>query len=101
MLADNINGDFIETGIWRGGACIFMRGILMAYAVTDRIIWAADSFEGVPVPTLKEDADFDITVFAPRDLRAQIRSTPEGRPLERVRMDWLNAALAEHNAFGD
>jgi O-methyltransferase len=61
VLADNIKGDFIETGIWRGGACIFMRGILMAYGVTNRVIWAADSFEGVPVPTLKEDADLDIS----------------------------------------
>lgn len=60
-LADNIPGDFIETGIWRGGACIFMRGILMAYGVTDRIIWAADSFEGVPPPSRPEDAGFDIS----------------------------------------
>ncbi|MCX7175668.1 MAG: macrocin O-methyltransferase [Proteobacteria bacterium] len=60
-LRDGIKGDLIETGIWRGGACIFMRGILMAYGVTDRVVWAADSFEGVPVPTLKEDADLDIS----------------------------------------
>ncbi|MBF0460211.1 MAG: tetratricopeptide repeat protein, partial [Magnetococcales bacterium] len=61
VLRDNIKGDFIETGIWRGGSCIFMRGILMAHGVTDRIVWAADSFEGVPVPTLPEDAGFDIS----------------------------------------
>lgn len=61
VLADNIKGDFIETGIWRGGACIFMRGILMAYEVTDRVVWAADSFEGVPAPSLPEDANFDIS----------------------------------------
>ncbi len=61
ILQDGIEGDFMETGIWRGGACIFMRGILKAYGVTDRIIWAADSFEGVPVPSLHEDAGFDIS----------------------------------------
>lgn len=61
VLADNIKGDFIETGIWRGGACIFMRGILMAYGVTDRTVWAADSFEGVPPPTWPEDKGFDIS----------------------------------------
>jgi hypothetical protein len=27
---EGIGGAFIETGIWRGGACIFMRGILKA-----------------------------------------------------------------------
>lgn len=61
VLAGEIRGDFIETGIWRGGACIFMRGVLMAHGVTDRVVWAADSFEGVPPPTWKEDADFDIS----------------------------------------
>lgn len=61
VLENNINGDFIETGIWRGGTCIFMRGILMAYGVTDRTVWAADSFEGVPPPTWPEDEGFDIS----------------------------------------
>jgi len=61
VLEDNIKGDFIETGIWRGGACIFMRGLLMAYGETDRTVWAADSFEGVPPPTWPEDSGFDIS----------------------------------------
>jgi hypothetical protein len=61
VLVEEIEGDFIETGIWRGGACIFMRGILMAYNVTDRVIWAADSFEGVPAPSLAQDTNFDIS----------------------------------------
>lgn len=61
ILEENIPGDFIETGIWRGGATIFMRGILAAYEVTNRIVWAADSFEGVPEPSLPEDAELDIS----------------------------------------
>ena len=39
---------FIETGVWRGGACIFMRGILKAHGVEDRVVWVADSFAGLP-----------------------------------------------------
>jgi hypothetical protein len=61
VLHENIPGDFIETGIWRGGACIFMRGVLAAYGVNDRTVWAADSFEGVPPPTWPQDAGFDIS----------------------------------------
>jgi O-methyltransferase len=57
ILADNIPGDFIETGIWRGGACIFMRGILKARGIIDRIVWAADSFEGLPRPNPAIAAD--------------------------------------------
>jgi len=48
VLTKGIPGDFIETGVWRGGAVIFMRAILKAYDVKDRCVWAADSFEGFP-----------------------------------------------------
>lgn len=53
VLADAVPGDLIETGVWRGGATIFMRGILKAYGVTDRVVWVADSFEGLPTPDLE------------------------------------------------
>lgn len=48
VLEDGVEGDFIETGVWRGGACIFMRGVLKAYGITDRTVWVADSFAGLP-----------------------------------------------------
>jgi hypothetical protein len=50
ILADNIQGDLIETGVWRGGGCIFMRGRLKALGHPERTVWVADSFEGLPEP---------------------------------------------------
>ena len=50
VLHDDIPGDFIETGVWRGGACIFMRAALAAYGDEIRQVWVADSFEGLPKP---------------------------------------------------
>jgi hypothetical protein len=50
VLVSGIPGDFIECGAWRGGATIFMRAILKAHHVTDRKVWVADSFEGLPPP---------------------------------------------------
>jgi hypothetical protein len=50
VLNDGVEGDLIETGVWRGGACIFMRAILAAYAIENRKIFVADSFEGLPKP---------------------------------------------------
>jgi O-methyltransferase len=50
VIRDNIPGDFIETGVWRGGACIFMRAALNAYGDKARHVWVADSFEGLPKP---------------------------------------------------
>jgi hypothetical protein len=48
ILADNVPGDLIETGVWRGGACIFMRALLKAHGDTSRTVWVADSFAGMP-----------------------------------------------------
>jgi len=60
ILAENVEGDFIETGVWRGGACIFMRAVLAAYGITDRRVFVADSFEGLPEPdTQRCPADRD------------------------------------------
>ena len=56
VLGRGVQGDLIETGVWRGGAVIFMRAILNAYGVTDRSVWAADSFEGLPRPNAKKYA---------------------------------------------
>lgn len=50
VLRQNIPGDLIECGVWRGGSCIFMRGALKAHGCTDRAVWVADSFEGLPKP---------------------------------------------------
>jgi O-methyltransferase len=59
-LRRGVQGDLIETGVWRGGATIFMRAVLQAYADTDRRVWVADSFQGLPEPNPAEypqDAD--------------------------------------------
>jgi O-methyltransferase len=48
VLRERIPGDLIETGVWRGGGCIFMRGVLAAYGVRDRTVYVADSFRGFP-----------------------------------------------------
>jgi O-methyltransferase len=50
LLKDNVPGDLIETGVWRGGACIFMKANLLAAGDTTRTVWVADSFQGLPPP---------------------------------------------------
>jgi O-methyltransferase len=50
LLDDGVSGDLIETGVWRGGASIYMRGVLKAHDVRDRTVWVADSFRGLPPP---------------------------------------------------
>jgi O-methyltransferase len=50
VLADGVPGDLVETGVWRGGTSMFMRAVLAAHGVTDRTVFVADSFEGLPAP---------------------------------------------------
>lgn len=50
---DGIEGDLIETGVWRGGAAIFMKAVLKELKITDKILWLADSFQGLPKPKKK------------------------------------------------
>ena len=49
-LADDVPGDLVECGVWRGGASILMRAVLAAYGDESRRVWLADSFAGVPPP---------------------------------------------------
>jgi O-methyltransferase len=50
VLRRGVPGDLIETGVWRGGATILMRAVLKAYGDTERSVWVADSFQGLPPP---------------------------------------------------
>ncbi|MGH0945612.1 TylF/MycF family methyltransferase [Bacillus mycoides] len=73
IIKENIDGDFIETGVWRGGACIFMRGFLKAYGITNRKVWVADSFEGLPTPDIKNyPQDKDDTLYQYDYLRVSL-----------------------------
>jgi O-methyltransferase len=50
VLRNRVPGDFAETGVWRGGACILMRAVLRAFGETSRRVFVADSFAGLPPP---------------------------------------------------
>lgn len=67
VIAQGVAGDLIEAGVWRGGAAIFARALLKAYGVTDRTVWVADSFEGLPeADAIKHpyDHELDLHVMA-------------------------------------
>jgi hypothetical protein len=64
VLNEGIPGDLIETGVWRGGVTILMRGMLEAWEDTERRVWVADSFEGLPAPNVEaypDDAGHDMS----------------------------------------
>jgi hypothetical protein len=50
VIEDDVPGDLIEAGVWRGGASILMKGVLEAFGDDHRHVWLADSFQGLPEP---------------------------------------------------
>lgn len=91
ILERRIPGDFIETGVWRGGACILLRAVLKAYGVTDRRVWVADSFAGLPQPDPERyPADRGDTLYSYPALAV---------PIERVRENFAPYALLMNRSF--
>lgn len=87
VIRNKVPGDLIETGVWRGGACIFMRGILKAYGETDRVVWVADSFSGIPLPN---------PALYPRDAGDRLWRWPElAVPVEEVRRNFARYDLLD------
>ncbi len=66
IFENNIVGDFVETGVWRGGTSIFMKATLDVFDEKNRKIWAADTFNGVPSPNIAKfpvDGHNDYSIF--------------------------------------
>jgi O-methyltransferase len=114
VLINQVPGDFIETGVWRGGTTIFMRALLKLHGVTDRTVWVADSFEGLPVPASLTDgpdlshsehlavsleqvkanfARFGLLDEQVRFLKGWFRDTLPGAPIERLAILRLDGDL--------
>lgn len=51
VVGNNIPGDFVECGVWKGGSCMMMALVLKRLNVNDRKIYLYDTFEGMSEPT--------------------------------------------------
>jgi len=50
VLVEEIPGNLVECGVWRGGSAFLMAKCLQQAGVTNRKVWLFDSFEGLPAP---------------------------------------------------
>ncbi|MCU7835192.1 MAG: TylF/MycF family methyltransferase [gamma proteobacterium symbiont of Taylorina sp.] len=62
VITENIKGDLIETGVWRGGSVLLMKAILVANNEIERKVFLADSFQGIPAVDLDTYPDDAIHV---------------------------------------
>ncbi len=68
VVRDEVPGDLVETGVWRGGCSILMRATLKALGERQRSVWLADSFQGLPDPSTvdyPQDAGDPHSTFTP------------------------------------
>ena len=67
VVKENVKGDYIETGVWRGGSSVFARAVLTALGEEkNRVSYVCDSFAGLPPGEKKldkEDAGWDSTPY--------------------------------------
>lgn len=64
VVAEGVPGDFLEAGVWRGGASIFMRALLDLLGDKTRTVYVADSFQGLPPPQLSQDENLNFHLDA-------------------------------------
>jgi Macrocin-O-methyltransferase (TylF) len=71
LSSEGVAGDLVECGVWRGGVGIFMQGYLESYDVENRRVILADSFKGLPKPTIDGDPDLSSDLFPQLAVDAQ------------------------------
>lgn len=95
VIAEDVPGDLVETGIWRGGAVVLMRAVLAAYGDEQRQVWACDSFEGLPEPDVERyPIDDTMTIADPtvKHLMDRVLAVP----VEQVQESFQRYGLLDH-----
>lgn len=87
-LADDVPGDVMECGVWRGGSAIYMAATLAAHCATGRTVWVVDSFEGLPAPETERYAKPDVIDLSGEEHLA-------------VGLETVKANFAKYHLLGD
>jgi len=103
IVNNEIIGDFVECGVWKGGSCMLMANKLNKLGDVDREIWMYDTFDGMTEPTeddvevetgikgkdlltgIQKNTDkYNMWAYAPIDeVKKNIAST--GYPIDKVK----------------
>ena len=102
VIENNIQGDLVECGVWRGGSSMMIALTFLSKGVTDRKIYMYDTYEGMSEPSQEDvaitgehaakileredkQAEDSIWCYASFDeVLSNIKST--GYPLENIKM---------------
>jgi O-methyltransferase len=96
VLDAGLPGDFVECGVWRGGAAFLMADLLRQAGIRDRRVWLFDSFEGLPAP---EAIDGPAAMAYTRNTRAPWYLDNCRASLEGVRETAVRLGLHAYTEF--
>lgn len=85
-IQNDIPGDFVECGVWRGGSAMLVAMTAKSLGVTDRKIYLYDTFSGMSEPTAVDVSVEDSGVKA---------SERWGKEERIDRNDWCYASVAD------
>ncbi|MCU0437170.1 MAG: TylF/MycF family methyltransferase [Raineya sp.] len=54
VVQNNIEGDFVECGVWKGGSSMLIARYLQIHQVRNKKVYLYDTFEGMSAPTEKD-----------------------------------------------
>jgi len=64
----DVDGDLVETGVWKGGMGMWMQGIMKKCKMRQRKIWLFDTFESFPGPDDNQCNQKDSIIHSVTDL---------------------------------
>jgi hypothetical protein len=67
---NNIKGDLVECGVWKGGNILGIIEYLDFFKMTDRNVWLYDTFQGMTEP---EDIDVDLNNHKAKNILDKVR----------------------------
>ncbi|MGH7175324.1 MAG: TylF/MycF/NovP-related O-methyltransferase [Minisyncoccia bacterium] len=98
LCRNNIEGDFVECGVWRGGQAMIMAYTLLQENDVSRTIWLYDTYAGMSEPT--EDDVSILTKEKAKTLLLKDKS-PEGilsyAPMEEVKRNVVSTGYSPNN----
>lgn len=97
LCENNIAGDFIECGVWRGGSSMIAMSALRHFGAADRRVYLFDTFQGMTEPG---DADIDPSGRAAADIIVEQGGRADGilciASLEEVQANVRLVGYPEH-----
>ena len=95
IVANNIAGDIVECGVWRGGSAMVCALTLLALGDNERRLFLYDTYEGMPEAAMQDTTYHDHTATDVRDRLQDGQGKWNFASLEEVRHNILATGFPE------